>query len=150
MENPGESPGLTVTTAAPGQCFVAPTECFPSTYVGYNDWKTMGKPDCWCGTNTVGMSGTAAWKFQCYGDADNKTQVLGTNYRVYTNDYYKLLSNYKKKITDPALDECADFDHKPQVLGTNYRVYTNDYYRLLSNYKKKDSQFPGSGNCPTG
>jgi len=149
MENPGESPGLTVTTAAPGECFAA-TECFPSGYVGYADWKTLGKPDCWCGTNTAGMKGTAAWKFQCYGDADNKTQDISGKYRVFTNDYWKIKSNWKKKITDTSLDPCADFDHKSQDISGKYRVFTNDYWKMKSNWKKKDSQFTGSGNCPTG
>ncbi len=150
MENPAESPGLTFSNGALCGCFAACGECFPTTYTSYNDWKTAGKPDCWCGTNTAGMIGTAPWKFQCYGDADNKTQVTGVNYRVYTNDYAKIASNWKKKITDPTLDACADIDHKAQVTGVNYRVYTNDYAKVASNWKKKDSQFPGSGNCPQG
>jgi plasmid maintenance system killer protein len=110
----------------------------------------MGKPDCWCGTNTVGMSGTAAWKFQCYGDADNKTQDISGKYRVYTNDYWKIVSNWRKKISDTTLDACADFDHKSQDISGKYRVYTNDYWKMVSNWRKKDSQFTGSGNCPTG
>ncbi len=94
MENPYEDPapvlsGCTLSAAS--------VDCFPSTYVGYSDWKTLGKPDCWCGTNTAGMKGTVAWKFQCYGDADNKTQDLSGKYRVYTNDYWKMKSNWKKK-----------------------------------------------------
>jgi hypothetical protein len=122
-------------------CLVNTANCFPTNFTTFNDWKTIGKPMCWCGTN-----GTPAWKYQCDGDGDNATQVTGVNYRIYTNDYNKLSSNWKKKITDPTLDACADYDHKPQVSGVNYRVYTNDYNRMLSNWKKKDSQL--SGNCP--
>jgi hypothetical protein len=118
--------------------------------VSYSDWKTAGKPDCWCGTNTVGMVGTVAWKFQCYGDADNQTQDAMGKYRVYTNDYWKIRSNWKKKITDPTWDRCADIDHKSQDAMGKYRVYSNDYWKVKSNWKKKDSQFPGSGDCPTG
>jgi len=146
MENPAENPSLTIDT-----CAIAPSECFPSSYVGYADWKTMGKPNCWCGTNTAGMSGTpTAWRFQCYGDADNKTQDAVGKYRVYSNDYWKLVSNWKKKITDPTLDACADFDHKSQDAVGKYRVYSNDYWKMVSNWKKRDSQFTGTGNCPTG
>ena len=146
MENPAENPSLTINTCPAGGI----VECFPSTYTSYSDWKTLGKPDCWCGTNTVGMTANppVQWKYQCDGDADNKTQTAGQSYRVYTNDYAILLSNWKKKITDPTLNPCADFDHKSQTAGQSYRVYTNDYGILLSNWKKKDTQLPG--NCPRG
>jgi hypothetical protein len=119
-------------------CGVNSVECFPTSYTTYKDWKTIGKPMCWCGT-----AGTPAWKYQCDGDAANDTHGLD-KYRVYTNDYNKLLSNWKKKITD-IWDACADIDHKPHGLD-KYRVYTNDYNKMLSNWKKKDSNL--SGNCP--
>lgn len=138
MENPNFALSGTLST-----CILAGGDCFPSAYTTYTDWKSAGKPNCWCGTN-----GTAPiWKFQCYGDGDNTTETL-SKYRVYTNDYWKLMSNWKKKITDATWDRCSDFDHKSETLS-KYRVYTNDYWRMMSNWKKKDSQFPGSGNCPT-
>jgi len=145
MENPDESPSATYT----GGC-AAVTDCFPSTYSSYNDWKSMGKPDCWCGTNTAGMTAVPAvqWKFQCDGDIDNKTQTLGQSYRVYTNDYAKLITNWKRKYSTVGLDPCADVDHKSQTLGQSYRVYTNDYSIVISNWKKKDSGLPA--NCPRG
>jgi hypothetical protein len=142
MERAEENPSLVICPPRP--------ECFPSGYTSYNDWKTMGKPDCWCGTNTYFMTTVppVPWPYQCDGDADNKTQELSGKYRVYTNDYWKVKSNWKKKISDPTLDPCADFDHKSQELSGKYRVYTNDYWKLKSNWKKKGSQLPG--NCPRG
>jgi hypothetical protein len=88
------------------------------------------------------------WKFQCDGDIDNKTQTLGQSYRVYTNDYAKLITNWKRKYSTVGLDPCADVDHKSQTLGQSYRVYTNDYSIVISNWKKKDSGLPA--NCPRG
>ncbi len=129
-------------------CWVNSVDCLPTNFTGFNDWKTMGKPMCWCGT-----AGTPQWKFQCYGDADNKTQDLSGKYRVFTNDYWKLKSNWMMKASDilvGRLDPCADFDHKSQDLSGKYRVFSNDYWKLKSNWMKKDSTFPGSGNCPTG
>jgi hypothetical protein len=116
-------------------------ECFSSGYTTYNDWKTLGKPNCWCG-----IKGTPQWPYQCDGDADNLTQVTGKNYRVYTDDLALLSANWKKKITDVTLNPCADFDHKAQVTGKNYRVYTDDLAILSANWKKKDTALPG--NCP--
>ncbi len=114
-------------------------DCYLGAYK--SDWVELGKPDCWCGTHTAGMTTdpVATWPYQCQGDADNKTQVVGVNYRVYTNDYNILNSNWKRKASDPNLNPCADFDHKSQVFGQNYRVYTDDYNILLSNWQKKDS-----------
>jgi hypothetical protein len=66
-------------------------------------------------------------------------------FRVYTNDFNLLVANWKKLITDPTLNPCADIDHKPQGLP-KYRVYTNDYNILIGNWKKRDIQLPG--NCP--
>jgi hypothetical protein len=93
------------------------------------DWATLGEPLCWCGTETGA--------YQCYGDADNLTQGI-PKYRVYTSDYDILSANWKKKITDPTLNPCADFDHKAQGIP-KYRVYTSDYDILSANWKKKDT-----------
>ena len=113
------------------------TDCFPSDNNSYNDWVTMGKPDCWC-ASPYGNG------YQCDGDADNATETL-LKYRIYNNDYWKLMSNWRKKITDPTLDACADIDHKDET-ALKYRVYNNDYWKMMSNWRKKDSQLPG--NCP--
>ncbi len=128
-------------------CWVNSVDCLPSSKTGFNDWKTMGKPMCWCGT-----AGTPAWPFQCYGDADNKTQTVGKGYRVYTNDYWKLKSNWMLRASDVAvgkLDPCADFDHKSQTLGKSYRIYTNDYWMMKSHWCWTDSRWIGGGKCPT-
>jgi hypothetical protein len=97
------------------------------------DWATLGEPSCWCGN--VGLGGTGP--YQCYGDADNMTEGL-SKYRVYNSDYDILVANWKKKITDPTLNPCADFDHKSEGLS-KYRVYNSDYDILVANWKKKDT-----------
>ncbi len=114
--------------------------CFPRDNPAYADWKALGRPDCWCGTKV-----TPNWKYQCDGDIDNATQDVVGEYRIYNNDYNLLMSNWKKKITDPTLYPCADIDHKEESL-LKYRVYNNDYWRMMSNWRKKDSQL--AGNCP--
>ena len=145
MENPYEDPALVLHQAA--RCAAGSTECFPSTYTTYTDWKSAGKPNCWCGTITAGMSGTpVAWKFQCYGDADNTTSGTPFNYRIYNGDLSKVLSNWRKKITDPTWDRCSDFDHKSSGTPFNYRVYNGDLGRVLSNWRKKDTQL--TPQCP--
>jgi hypothetical protein len=112
--------------------------CFPSSYSTYFDWLALGKPNCWCG-----VYGNPMWPYQCDGDADNLTEGL-LKYRIYNNDYDVLVANWKKKITDPTLNACADFDHKSEGL-LQYRVYNLDYNVLVANWKKKDSNLPG--NC---
>jgi len=114
-------------------------ECFPCTYTTYNDWKTLGKPNCWCG-----IYGNPPCPYQCDGDADCSTQGI-PKYRIYTNDFNILVANWKKIITDPTLNPCADFDHKPQGIP-KYRVYTNDFNILVGNWKKTDAQLPD--HCP--
>ena len=146
MERAEEVPVVTLTT-----CQIAPCpcdECFPSGYTSYNDWKSAGRPDCWCGTNTNGMTTfpPVKWPFQCYGDCDNKTETA-LRYRISNGDYWCLKSNWLKRITDPTWNRCSDFNHKSETV-LKYRVYTGDYWRLRSNWLKKDSNFPGSGNCP--
>jgi len=115
------------------------TTCLPPTYKSFNDWLTLGKPNCWCGTE-----GTPQWPYQCDGDADNLVQGL-PKYRVYTDDFNILVANWKKPPTDPTFNPCADFDHKPQGLP-KYRVYTNDFDILVRNWKKIDEQLPD--HCP--
>lgn len=112
--------------------------CFPRDNPAYADWKALGRPPCWCAP-PYGSG------YQCDGDADNKTQDIIGKYRVYSNDYNLLMSNWKKKITDPTLYPCADIDHKEEG-ALKYRVYNNDYWRMMSNWRKKDSQL--AGNCP--
>jgi hypothetical protein len=112
------------------------TECFPHTYTTYNDWVTMGRPDCWCSA------------YQCDGDGDGMDSGGAFKYRIFTGDLNMLCGNWKKKISDyPAtLNPCVDIDHKDSGGAAKYRVYTNDLNIIQTNWKKKNSQLPG--NCP--
>lgn len=91
------------------------------------NWATLGEPLCWCGTETG--------PYQCYGDADGLAEGL-LKYQIYNADYDILSANWKKKITDPTLNPCADFDHVSEGL-LKYQVYNNDYDILVANWKKK-------------
>jgi hypothetical protein len=84
----------------------------------------------------------ASWLYQCDGDANGDTQVIG--WRVYTNDLNRLAASWQAKIGDANLDACADFKHDGQVIG--WRVYTNDLNVLAANWQKKDTQL--GGDCP--
>jgi hypothetical protein len=98
----------------------------------------------------------AAWRVQCWGDADGKQQELAA-YRVYTSDYTKMTQAWQKKATvlragmgSDGNWMCADFDHKKQELAA-YRVYTSDYARLTAGWQKKSTVIrgtPGLGWCP--
>jgi hypothetical protein len=142
-----EDPSVTGNVTLTGCTTQGVTYCFPSTsdysaqfaaFKSYKSYVTTWDGACWCG-------GTK-WKYQCSGDANGDTQITGVNYRVYTNDLGVLSANWKKKISDPTINPCADVDHKSQITGVNYRVYTNDLARVSANWKKKDSQLPV--NCP--
>jgi len=98
----------------------------------YNDWLTLGKPDCWCAP------------YHCDGDADGATQGF-QKYRVMSNDLGIVSANWKKLIDDAALDPCADIDHKPQGFQ-KYRVMSNDLGIVIANWKKTDADLPG--DCP--
>jgi len=63
-----------------------PVECLPSTYSTYNDWLTLGKPDCWC------------WPYHCDGDADEPQGFQ--KYRVMSNDLGIVIANWKKTDAD--------------------------------------------------
>jgi hypothetical protein len=124
-------------TGATGVSVACGDVCFPAAYSTYNDWVTMGSPDCWCGP----PKGNG---YQCDGDADGNTQGV-LKERVMTNDLAVLIANWKKKIADPTLNPCADLDHKGQGV-LKERVMTNDLNILIANWKKKDAQLPG--DCP--
>jgi hypothetical protein len=72
------------------------------------------------------------WKYQCKGDADNKTETL-QRYRVYQSDLNILMASYNKSYPDAGYNPCADFDR-------NYRVYDEDVAILEANLQKKDTQ----------
>jgi hypothetical protein len=142
-------PAVEPVVSAPGCCATTTTtsttttttaaECFPSDNLRYTDWKTLGMPNCWCGSKT-----TPPWLYQCDGDADNATEG-GLKYRVFTGDLNALSASWKKKAGDAGLNPCADFDHKSEG-GLKYRVFTGDLNRLSLNWKKKDTGL--AGNCP--
>ena len=114
-----------------------PYPCFPDTYSTYNDWVTMGKPDCWC--ELPYGSG-----YQCDGDADGATETF-FKYRIYGKDLGLIVDNWKRKIDDPLLDPCADIDHKSETVF-NYRVYGKDLAKIVENWRKKDVDL--AGDCP--
>jgi hypothetical protein len=116
--------------------------CYPSGGVWaarYADWLTLNKPNCWC-AKPIGSG------YQCDGDADGLTEGTLTKYRVSLNDLNLIIANWKKKITDPTLNPCADIDHKYEGTLTKYRVSLNDLNIIIANWKKKDTGLPG--NCP--
>ncbi len=130
-------PTLTPVVNSPGYVPILPCDCFPYNYTTYKDWVLLGKPDCWCAP----PKGSG---YQCDGDTDNATETL-MKYRIYMNDLNILVVNWKKKITDPTLNPCADIDHKSETFS-KYRVYMNDLNKLVANWKKKDAQLLDS--CP--
>jgi len=139
------NPSVDPTVNATG-CIVTtgPTDCFPSNYTSFNDWKTMGKPDCWCAKH----KGSG---YQCDGDADQKTSGAPYYYRVFTGDLGLIVGNWKKKIADATINPCADIDHKSSGAPYYYRVFTGDLGVLVTNWKKKDTGTGAlPGNCPRG
>jgi uncharacterized repeat protein (TIGR01451 family) len=129
--------------------------CFPrginyaDQYVHYLEYKAHSNPlvrsrvDSWCCNDPTNCINSPC-VYQCDGDVDGAQETL-FKYRVYGNDLAILLANWKKVITDPDINPCADFDHQPET-AFKYRVYGKDLDILLANWKKKDSQLPG--NCP--
>jgi len=109
-------------------------DCFPSSYSTYNDWVTLGKPNCWCDP------------YQCDGDADGVTSGFPFNYRIFTGDLALIVANWQKKADDLTLDPCADIDHEDSGFPFYYRVFTGDLSILVANWQKKDANL--AGNCP--
>jgi hypothetical protein len=143
LTNPSLDPTVTLTGCTVVCAQVV--DCFPSTYTTFNDWKTLNKPNCWCGIYWAqDPDPLKKWRFQCDGDADGATEGAVKN-RVYLADLNLLIANWKKKIADPTLNPCADIDHKPEGAVKN-RVYLADLNIVIANWKKKDAGLPG--NCP--
>jgi hypothetical protein len=117
------------------------SNCLPITYPTYDDWLALGKPECWCG-----MYGAPAWPYQCDGDAANRNSGVPFRFRVFTDDLVLLVDNWKKKISDPTLDPCADIDHKDSGVPFKFRVFTGDLSKIVTNWKQKDTDLPG--DCP--
>jgi hypothetical protein len=117
----------------------------PSNFAAYDDWVTMGKPECWCGKGTGAVSiDEANLGYQCDGDAATDVETF-FKYRVFGNDLAMVVANWKRKINDVALQPCADIDHKSETFF-KYRVFGNDLAKVVANWKKKDAALPG--NCP--
>jgi len=106
-------------------------EDYPHCDPQYNDWVSLGRPNCWM------------WPYQCDGDGDGKTEGA-LKYRVFSRDLQVLVASWKKKAGEEGLNPCADFDHKAEG-AYKYRVFTKDLEILTKNWKKKDAQLPG--NC---
>lgn len=138
LTDPSVTPTVDLTAAANVQ--ISPeVDCFPSTNSAYNDWVTLGKPDCWC--QPPYGSG-----YQCDGDADGKATGFPTFLRISTGDLQVLVDNWNKKDNDPDLNPCADIDHKNTGFPTFLRVSTGDLSILVDNWSKKDADLPG--DCP--
>jgi len=112
---------------------------FLCIYSTYDDWVAFGRPACW-GFPPFGSG------CQCDGDADGKHSGVPFRCRVFTGDLNVLVENWRKKITDPTLNPCADLDHKDSGPPFRFRVFTQDLGILVDNWKKKDADL--AGDCP--
>jgi hypothetical protein len=122
-------------------------ECFPSDDPAYDEWVSVGKPECWC------------YVRQCHGDADGlKTgsAFLGYTY-VSVPDLNILASAYlvKDPTKGPGLSGnqiCADFDHSKT--GSAFLGYTRvsvPDLNILAAYYLVKEQTKGTGtpaDCP--
>jgi hypothetical protein len=122
-------------------CITLAAPCFPASCgTVWDDWDALGQPDCWCNSASGGTG-----DYQCDGYVELATETV-FNYRVYVDDYLELVANWKKKITDPTLNPCADVDHLSETVF-KYRVYVDDYLDLTGNWKAKDTDL--GGDCGT-
>lgn len=85
------------------------------------------------------------WPYQCYGDADNKTETL-LKYRVYLGDL-KIIEGVAQSgcgwpcyYPDPNYDPCADFNR-------DFTIYNEDVDILEAHWRMRDSDFVST--CPT-
>jgi len=131
LTDPSVVPSVQATGCA---ITVGQADSFPSSYSTYNDWVTLGKPDCW------------VTKYQCDGDADGITSGFPFNFRVFTGDLALIVDNWKKQVDDPTLNPCADIDHKDSGFPFKFRVFTSDLAKIVANWKKQDTDLPG--DCP--
>jgi hypothetical protein len=109
-------------------------ECFPDDHPDYEEWVSVGRPECWC------------YPRQCHGDTDNAYQ--GKNhYWVSANDLDLLVAAWNKPLEELSGNEiCADFDHATQDQN-EYRVSTDDLEILVENWQIPDGPDP---NCFSG
>lgn len=124
--------------------------CWQPYDVQFNEWLTVWKPTCWTGW----QAGSANWRNQCWGDADNKTEGF-SSYRIYSSDLNFLRNSWTKAATllrsnpNIRITLCADFDHKKEGFSA-YRVYSSDLSRLRLGWAKTASQVRPApyGWCP--
>jgi hypothetical protein len=132
----------------------------------WNNWKSMGRPDCWCKAKAATSGEPNGSGYQCDGDADGATSGAPFNYRVFTGDLAMITNNYKKTTAQITADPnvslagrlkvhsaCGDIDHKTSGAPFNYRVFTADLAVVTGNYKKLNSSTVTAtnrlpGNCP--
>jgi len=112
-------------------------EDYPHCDLQYDDWVTLGRPNCWM------------WPYQCDGDADGINSGAPYYYRVYTGDMALIIQNWKKKAGDQTLNACADIDHISSGEPYYYRVYTGDIGKVIANWRKKPGTPPTglAGDC---
>jgi hypothetical protein len=116
--------------------------CWEPYRLQYNEWLSVWKPNCWSG-QCAATDPNGLRRYQCYGDADAKTEGSLTKYRVYQSDYNVLKAAWGKKATSLMSVPngfCADFDHKYEGSLTKYRVYQSDYNKLVAYWGTKDTQ----------
>jgi len=110
------------------------SDCMASTNPDYNEWKNVGKPDCWC------------YERQCRGDALGDIEFNA--YWVFQNDLAVFRGAFgKNPLPNPATDICADFAH--DIEFNAYRVFQNDLAIFRTWFGKNPvppCSGPGSGN----
>ena len=124
-------------------------EDFPHCHPDYNEWVSVGRPDCWC------------YKRQCHGDAGGKKQgnVWAGYWYVGTDDLNVMVAAWLVKeppdgpgidtITGPGPDFvpgiCADFAHdlEGNQWSGYWRVGVKDLNELVPYWQVKE---PPDGN----
>lgn len=99
MENPDEVVTVNYSACIDVNIITEEPECLKDTDPGYNTWKQLGSPKCWC------------YSHQCQGDADG-TAVFGRY--VALSDLNILKDGFGKTVVQ--LESvpnglCGDFDH---------------------------------------
>ena len=156
MTDPTIDPDVNATGDCCGEepyCFPVNDPAYTQQAADYLAYKANSNPavgirvDCWChivDPNDPKTCINLPCVFQCDGDADGATYG-SKKYRVYLGDLNLVVANWKKKITDPTIDPCADVDHVSYG-SKKYRVYLGDLNTVVNNWKAKDSNLPG--DCP--
>lgn len=125
-------------------CVVA--DCFPGGpgNAAYDEWASVGEPDCWCVSENPR---------QCHGDADGLPEGKG-NYWTSFNDLTVLKAAWNKNYatiagqtagTVPTKLICADFDQTAEGKGL-YRVSFGDLEILKANWNQGNLPDPNCTN----